>query len=69
MPLKSSQRGLQLYFRPHPDPRSTHEVIAPQSRGSSNLGNFGTPIWESQDKKPFGCGPHGEAQSILYGGR
>ncbi len=24
---------------------------------------------ESQDKKPFGCGPRGELQSILYGGR
>jgi hypothetical protein len=30
--------------------------------------NFRTPTWESQDKKPFGCGPRGVAQSILYGG-
>jgi hypothetical protein len=29
----------------------------------------GLPTWESQDKKPFGCGPRGELQSILYGGR
>jgi len=28
-----------------------------------------TPPWESLDKKPFGCGCHGEAQRILYGGR
>jgi hypothetical protein len=24
---------------------------------------------ESRDKKPFGCGPHGELQNILQGGR
>jgi hypothetical protein len=46
-----------------------HEVIAPQSYGSSNLGNFGTPLRESRDKKPFGCSLRQEVQSILYGGR
>jgi hypothetical protein len=30
----------------------------PQNCESPNLGNFGTPTWESQDKKPFGCGSH-----------
>jgi len=45
-----------------------HEVIAPQSCKSSNLGSFGTPFWESWDKKPFGCGFHGAVQNILYGG-
>jgi len=40
-------------------------VGVPQSCGSPNFGNFETPIWESQDKMPFECGPHGEAQSIL----
>jgi hypothetical protein len=44
MPLKIYQRGLQLCFRPHPDRRFAHKVIAPQSRGNSNLGNFGTFI-------------------------
>jgi hypothetical protein len=63
--LKSSQWGLQLCFRPHLHWRSTHRVITPQSYGSPNLGNFGIPTWESRDKKPFGCGPRGEAQSIL----
>ncbi len=33
--------------------------------GGPNLGDFGTPTWESWDKKPFGCGPRGEVQSIL----
>jgi len=43
--------------------------MGPQSRKNPNLGNFGTPIWESWGKMPFGCGPHGEAQSILLRGR
>jgi hypothetical protein len=53
-PLESFQRGLQLHFRPYPNRRSAQEVIVLQSRRSSNLANFETPIWESQDKKPFG---------------
>jgi len=38
-----------------------------QSPGSPNRDNFGTPPLESREKKPFGCGCHGEAQSILCG--
>jgi hypothetical protein len=68
-PLKSSRRGLQLYLKPHSDRKSTHEVIAPRSCGSSNLDNFESPIWESWDKKSFGWGPRREVQNILYGGR
>ncbi len=49
-PLESSWRGLQLCFRPHFNPRSTHKLMGPQSRGSPNFGNFGTPTWESRDK-------------------
>jgi hypothetical protein len=40
-----------------------------QSGGSPNRDNFGTPPWESRDKKSFGCRCRGEAQRILYGGR
>jgi hypothetical protein len=40
-----------------------------QSSESLNWDNFGIPPWESWDKKPFGCGCHGEAHSILYRGR
>jgi len=29
----------------------THKVMGPQSCGGSNFGNFGTPTWESWDKK------------------
>jgi hypothetical protein len=43
--------------------------MASQSRGSPNFGDFEIPTWESRDKKPFGCGPRGEVQSILQGGR
>jgi hypothetical protein len=64
MPLKRSWRGLQLLFRPHPNRRSGQEVIVPRSCGTLGLGNFGTPIWESRDKKPFGCHSHGEVHTI-----
>jgi len=40
-----------------------------QSPWSPTQDNFGTPPYESGDKKPFECGCHGEAHSILYGGR
>jgi hypothetical protein len=40
-----------------------------QSPMSPNWDSFETPTWESWDKRPFGCGPRGVAQSILYGGR
>jgi len=40
-----------------------------QSPGSPNWGSFGTPFWESREKKPFGCKCGGELQRILYGGR
>jgi len=40
-----------------------------QNPRSPNQDNFGTPPWESQDKKPFRCGCRGKTQSILYGGR
>jgi hypothetical protein len=36
---------------------------------SPNRDSFGTPLWESRDKKPFGCRCRGEAQIILYGRR
>jgi hypothetical protein len=50
IPLKSSQRGLQVCFRPHLNPRFTHEVMGPQSRRSPNFSNLGTLTWESRNK-------------------
>ncbi len=69
IPLESSWRGVQLCFRPCHDRRYTQEVMRPQSHESPNCWNFGTRTWKSWDKRPLGCGPHGELQSILYGGR
>jgi len=39
-----------------------------ESLGSPNWDSFGTPLWESRDKKPFGRGCDKVTQSILYGG-
>jgi hypothetical protein len=33
--------------------------MTPQSGESPNRDNFGTPPWESRDKKPFKCRCHG----------
>jgi hypothetical protein len=43
--------------------------MAVQSPKSPNRDSFGTPPWESRDKKSFGCSLRGVMQSILYGGR
>jgi hypothetical protein len=65
IPLERSWWGLQRFFKLHPDRRFAQKVMGLQSRGSPDFGNFGTPTWESWDKKPFECGPRGEAHSIL----
>jgi hypothetical protein len=43
--------------------------MSAQSPESSSRDNFGIPLWESQEKEPFGCKSRGELQRILYGGR
>jgi hypothetical protein len=68
-PLESSQGKLQVFFRPYPNRRFKQRVMNSQSPGSLNRDNFGTPPWESRDKKPFECRCCGETQKILYGGR
>jgi len=67
--LESSRRKLQLWFRPCPNPSLGREVMNAQSPGSPNRDNFRTPLWESQEKEPFGCKCSRELQRILYGGR
>jgi hypothetical protein len=67
--LESSRGEIQVWFRPCLDQRSRWEVMFAQSPGSPNRDSFGTPLWESRDKKPFGCGCRGQTQRILYGGR
>jgi hypothetical protein len=69
MALESSQRELQDCFRPHPNQKFEQEVVDAQSPESPNRDNFETPLWESQEKVPFGCSFCGVTQRILYGGR
>jgi len=66
-PLESSWGKLQVCFRPHPNWRSDKRIMISQSPGNPNRDNFGTPPWESWDKKPFGCGCHREAQVCYMG--
>ncbi len=66
-PLEISQGELQVCFGPQPDRRSKQRIMTSQSFGNPNRDSFGTPPWESGDKKPFGCGCRGKAQNILYG--
>jgi len=53
--LESFRGELQLWFKPRPDPSLGQGVISVQSLGSPNRDSFGTPLWESREKKPFGC--------------
>ncbi len=69
MALESSRNELQDCFKPHPDWRSKQEVMDAQSPRSRTRDSFRTPPWESREKVPFGCSPHGELQRIIYGGR
>jgi hypothetical protein len=69
MALESSWRELQDCFRPHPNQRFEWEVTNAQTPGSPNRDSFGTPLWESREKEPSGCGCHGVTQRILYGER
>jgi hypothetical protein len=67
--VESSRGELQLWLKPCPDPSSGQEVMRVQSPGSPNWDNFGTPLWESWEKEPFGCKCSRELQKILYEGR
>jgi len=43
--------------------------VAVQSPGTPTRDSFGTPTWESWEKRPFRCSLDGELQRIRYGGR
>jgi hypothetical protein len=51
IPLKSSQRELQLCFRLRCDPRSARKVMWLQSHGSPGWRSFGTPTRESRESR------------------
>ncbi len=55
IPLESSRQRLQLCFRPYLNRKSSHKIMGPQSCRSPNLGNFGIPTCESQDKTTIRC--------------
>ncbi len=65
----NSQGELQVGFRLHPNGRFEQKVMSSQSLGNPNWDSFGTPPWQSRDKKPFGCRCRGKTQKILYEGR
>jgi len=67
--LESSRRELQLWFKTRPDPSSGWGAVAVQSPGTPTRDSFGTPTWESWEKRPFGCSLGRELQRIVYGGR
>jgi hypothetical protein len=41
------------------------KLWCPKVPGVQNRDNFGTPLWESRDKQPLGCGCGGVTQRIL----
>jgi len=43
--------------------------MAPQSHDNPTLTISGFPFGAPGTKRPFGCGPCGDAHRILYGGR
>jgi hypothetical protein len=60
MALESSRRELQLWFRPPFNPSLGRGAMSVQSPGTPIRDNFGTPTWESREKKPFRCSLRGE---------
>jgi len=69
MVLESSRGELQLWFRPHSNRRSELGDMSSQRSETPTRDSFGTPPWESREKKSFECSLHQELQRILYGGR
>jgi hypothetical protein len=59
-PLESSQRELQVCFRPCPNWRSEQKVMTSWSLESLNRDNVGTPPWESRDKSHSNVGAAGQ---------
>jgi hypothetical protein len=68
-PLEKLSRRITSLLLTSPNRRYEQRVMPSQSGGSPNWDNFGTPPWESRDKKSFKCRCRRETQRILYGGR
>jgi len=60
MALESSRRELHLWFKPRPNPSLGRRATTVQSPETPTRDSFGTPTWESREKKAFGCSLRGE---------
>jgi hypothetical protein len=60
-------KALDESYRPHPNPKSEQRVMSSQNGRSPNQDSFGTPPWESRNKKPFGCRCRGETREYYMG--
>jgi hypothetical protein len=69
MALESSRRELQLWFKPRLELSLGEKLWASKRPGNPNWDSFGTPLWESREKEPFGCSLRAELQRILKVGR
>jgi len=70
--LKISQQGYKFgldLVTIRPGSRELWALKVPRLHLGQFRDNFGTPTWESREKKPFGCSLRGASQRILYGGR
>jgi hypothetical protein len=65
MLLENSRQRLQIWFRPHPNRRSTHEVIVSQSCETPSLGDFKIP----ETKSHSGATPTEWHKVYYMGGR
>ncbi len=66
--LESPQGKLQVFFRPRHNQRCEQRVMTLWSPGSLNRDNFGTPPWESRDKKAIRmCMWWSNAENIIWG--
>jgi hypothetical protein len=66
MALKSSRGELQLWFRPCPNLSLGRGAMTVQSPRTPTRDSFGTPTWESWEKKPFGCSLGEELFATLH---
>jgi hypothetical protein len=67
MSLESSQRGLQLYFRPHLNLRSAREVMGSQVAGVPTLAILGLPFGSPKTKNHLDVG-HVGSHIVYYKG-
>jgi hypothetical protein len=69
IPFERSRRDLQLCLRRKLNRRSAPKVMRLQSRGSPKLRDFGTPTWESRDKKAIWMPPPRRAVEYTIRGK